>query len=68
MALWGRFSCYSCGYEHAISERKYDELEGERFARSMNCPKNPGKMQEIIDDREFYRILHATPNPRYASA
>jgi hypothetical protein len=68
MVMPGRFRCYSCGYEHRISERKYDELEGERFARSSNCPKNPGKMQETVNDREFYKILHVIPNPMYAYA
>jgi len=68
MVMPGRFRCYSCGYEHLISEREYDELKGERFARSRNCPENPEKMQEIVNDREFFKILHAIHNPRYAYA
>jgi len=68
MAMPTRFKCYSCGYEHAISEREYDHLKGEKFARSIGCPENLGRMQEMVNQREFYKTLHAIPNPRYASA
>ncbi|MCJ7817141.1 MAG: hypothetical protein MUP55_04760 [Candidatus Aenigmarchaeota archaeon] len=68
MAMPGRFKCYSCGYEHVISEREYVELKGERFARSSNCPENLERVQETVNDREFFKILHAILNPGYAYA
>jgi hypothetical protein len=68
MPLPGRFRCYSCGFEHPISQREYVNLGGERLPRGLGCLENPGKLQEIADEREFYKALHAMPNPRYAHA